>query len=70
MWLPSSAWTTNATKLLPPKQRTRLVERSLLAEGCRDALVLWGDVLVDGHNRYGICQQHGLPFARERIESQ
>ncbi len=32
MWLPSSAWTTNATKLLPPKQRTRLVERSLLAE--------------------------------------
>jgi hypothetical protein len=38
------------------------LERSLLAEGCRDALVLWGDVLVDGHNRYGICQNHGLPF--------
>jgi hypothetical protein len=38
------------------------LERSLLAEGCRDALVLWGNVLVDGHNRYGICQRHGLPF--------
>ena len=38
------------------------LERSLLAEGCRDALVLWGDVLVDGHNRYGICQQHGIAF--------
>jgi hypothetical protein len=38
------------------------LERSLLAEGCRDALVLWGDMLVDGHNRYGICQKHGLPF--------
>jgi hypothetical protein len=38
------------------------LERSLLAEGCRDALVLWGNVLVDGHNRYGICRQHGLPF--------
>lgn len=38
------------------------LERSLLAEGCRDALVLWGDVLVDGHNRYGICKKHGLPF--------
>ena len=24
--------------------------------------MLWGDVLVDGHNRYGICQKHGLPF--------
>ncbi|UJB13795.1 plasmid replication/partition related protein [Xanthomonas translucens] len=38
------------------------LERSLLAEGCRDALVLWGEILVDGHNRYGICQKHGLPF--------
>jgi hypothetical protein len=38
------------------------LERSILAEGCRDALVLWGDLLVDGHNRYGICQKHGLPF--------
>lgn len=38
------------------------LERSLLTEGCRDALVLWGDVLVDGHNRYGICQKHNIPF--------
>lgn len=38
------------------------LERSLLAEGCRDALVLWGEILVDGHHRYAICQKHGLPF--------
>jgi hypothetical protein len=38
------------------------LERSMLAEGCRDALVLWGEVLVDGHNRYEICSRHGLPF--------
>lgn len=38
------------------------LERSLLAEGCRDALVLWGDLLVDGHNRYTICKKHDLPF--------
>jgi hypothetical protein len=38
------------------------LERSLLAEGCRDALVLWGDLLVDGHNRYGICRKHDIPF--------
>jgi len=44
------------------------LERSLLAEGCRDALVLWGDLLVDGHNRYGICQKHGLPF--QTVQSQ
>src|SRR5690606_8676584 len=46
---------------LPPEEHEAL-ERSILAEGCRDALVLWGDVLVDGHNRYGICQKHGIPF--------
>lgn len=38
------------------------LERSLLAEGCRDALVLWGNVLVDGHNRYGLCRKHGIAF--------
>lgn len=38
------------------------LERSILAEGCRDALVLWGEILVDGHNRYSICSKHGLPF--------
>lgn len=38
------------------------LEQSLLAEGCRDALVLWGDVLVDGHNRYEICRKHSIEF--------
>ncbi|MBV7482693.1 hypothetical protein [Bordetella sp. BOR01] len=38
------------------------LERSLLAEGCRDALVLWNDVLVDGHNRYELCRNHGIEF--------
>ncbi len=38
------------------------LERSLQAEGCRDALVLWRDTLIDGHNRYEICQKHGIPF--------
>ncbi len=38
------------------------LERSLLADGCRDALVLWRDVLIDGHNRYEICTKHGIEF--------
>lgn len=46
---------------LTPEEYAAL-ERSLLAEGCRDALVLWGELLIDGHNRYEICRQHGLPF--------
>ena len=46
---------------LTPEEHAAL-ERSILTEGCRDALVLWGDVLVDGHNRYGICKKHNVPF--------
>ena len=52
---------------LTPDEHDAL-ERSLLAEGCRDALVLWGDLLVDGHNRYGICQKHGIAF--QTLQSQ
>lgn len=44
------------------------LERSLLTEGCRDALVLWGDLLVDGHNRHEICTRHNLPF--QTVQSQ
>jgi hypothetical protein len=46
---------------LTPAEHEAL-ERSLLTEGCREALILWQDVLIDGHNRYAICTQHGIPF--------
>lgn len=46
---------------LTPDEHESL-ERSILAEGCRDSLVVWGDLLIDGHNRYGICRKHSLPF--------
>ncbi len=50
--------------LLPPltDEVYQELEKSLLSEGCRDDIVLWNDVIVDGHNRYEICQRHGLPF--------
>ena len=25
-------------------------------------LLLWGDTLIDGHNRYSICQKYDIPF--------
>ena len=46
---------------LTPAEHEAL-ERSLLTEGCREALILWRDVLIDGHNRYAICTQHDIPF--------
>ena len=50
--------------LIPPltEEEYKGLETSILAEGCRDALVCWKDVLIDGHNRYRICQAHGVSF--------
>jgi N6-adenosine-specific RNA methylase IME4 len=48
------------------------LEEQLLAEGCRDALVVWPHngvrVLLDGHNRKEICDQHGIPFTTIALE--
>lgn len=43
------------------------LQDNIRAEGCRDPLVLWQQseeeyVLVDGHNRYKICQLLGVEF--------
>ena len=55
-------------RLLPElsQEEYHLLEESILAEGCRDALILWGQIIVDGHNRYQICKSHGLPFRTEQ----
>ena len=51
-------------ELIPPltSEEYKRLERSILADGCRDALVVWGDTLVDGHNRYHICTKHNIPY--------
>jgi hypothetical protein len=43
------------------------LERSILKEGCREALVVWGDIIVDGHNRYQICTKHNIPFKTVQV---
>lgn len=39
------------------------LEANLLADGCIDPLITWNGTIVDGHNRYEICMEHGIPFA-------
>jgi hypothetical protein len=52
--------------LIPPlseDERKQLIE-NLRAYGCQDAIVIWEEqnVILDGHNRYDICQTYELPF--------
>jgi len=50
--------------LIPPLDAAtkRLLEENLIENGCRDALVVWNGILVDGHHRYEICHRHNIPF--------
>jgi ParB-like chromosome segregation protein Spo0J len=46
------------------EDENRMLEESILAEGCRDPLVVWKEenVLIDGHHRYEICERHGVSY--------
>lgn len=43
-------------------QELELLTDILLEEGCNEPLTVWNGVIVDGHNRYRICKEHGIPF--------
>lgn len=40
----------------------QLLREDILANGCRDPLVTWNGTIVDGHHRYAICEEYGIPF--------
>ena len=50
--------------LIPPLtyEEKKMLEESILSEGCRDAIVVWNDTIIDGHNRYEICTKYNIPF--------
>ena len=52
------------SRFVPPltQKELELLEESILREGCRDAIVVWNGVILDGHNRYAICSRHNIPF--------
>ena len=46
------------------------LEQSILSvKKCREALITWNGMLVDGHNRYKICQEHGLKFKTGELKA-
>ncbi len=52
-------------QLLPPLSGEQFssLERDILGNGCYTPIIVnEGMVIVDGHNRFRICEKHGLPF--------
>jgi len=56
--------------LIPPlssDERMQL-EQNIISHGCKNALVLWNGVIIDGHNRFEICVEHGVEFEIVEME--
>ena len=51
--------------LIPPlsEEEYNLLETNILSSGkCRNAITVWNNLIIDGHNRFEICGKHGIPF--------
>lgn len=55
---------TRFKHIIPPLSADEYnqLEQNILRDGIRDPLVMWGDTLIDGHNRLSIAQKHGLDY--------
>lgn len=53
--------------LIPPlsDEETQRLEKSLVTNGWqewREPIITWNGTIIDGHNRYRICEKHGIEF--------
>lgn len=58
--------------LIPPlaDDEYRLLEESILNEGYHswEPIVTWNGTVIDGHNRYRICDEHDIGFTTKEIK--
>lgn len=54
-------------KPLQTKEYLQL-ENNIIMDGCRDAIITWNGIIIDGHNRYEICHRHNIPFRIHEME--
>jgi hypothetical protein len=50
--------------LLPPltTEEREGLEADILRDGCKDPIVCWHGIILDGHERYRICRKYNIPF--------
>jgi N6-adenosine-specific RNA methylase IME4 len=55
---------------IPPLRddELRQLEENILRDGCKSPLIVWGDILIDGHNRYDICIRNDIAFETDDVE--
>ena len=51
----------------PSADELRGLEADIVARGCLDAIKTWNGLIVDGHNRFEICERLGKPYRVEAL---
>lgn len=52
-------------KNLIPKlseEEFKQLKENILTEGCREPIIVWNNIIIDGHNRYKICTENNITF--------
>lgn len=42
------------------------LEVNLAVDGCREPIITWNNIIIDGHNRYEICNRLHIPYRQIR----
>lgn len=50
------------------REEYRQLELNLVMEGCREDLIVWNGTIVDGHNRYEICNKMHIPYGIKEVD--
>ncbi len=72
----TTGWSTRRLKVdeefskIPPslsEQEFEALRDDIIARGCIMSIVVWNGIIIDGNNRYGICQTYNIPFRTKEI---
>ena len=57
-------------KLIRPLRRQEFLhlEHSVCSQGCKEPILTWDGIIIDGHNRYEICKKQNIPFAIQEMD--
>lgn len=50
------------------KEEYKQLEENIVKDGCREPIIVWDGTIIDGHNRYEICNRLQIPFSVKEME--
>lgn len=57
-------------ELIPPltEEEFKQLKENILKDGCLSPLIIWNTIIIDGHNRFEICNENNIEFEITNIE--